>query len=220
MSAGCHAHEHSLQAPGADPRDAAFRRVLWLALAVNGAMFGIELGFGLKAGSSALLADAVDFLGDAANYAIALFVLNLSLRWRAGSALLKGLAMVAFGLGVAAATVHAAVTGGLPHATTMGAVGALALAANLGVALLLFRHRKGDANRRAVWLCTRNDAIGNVAVLLAAAGMFASTTPWPDRAVAAIMAGLALHSGVQVVRLSWRELARARARQAPAHGHP
>jgi Co/Zn/Cd efflux system component len=179
-------------------------------------MFGVELGVGLDAGSKSLLADAIDFLGDAANYGISLFVLGLVLTWRAGAALLKGVAMLAFGLGIMASTAHAAITGGVPHAEAMGVVGALALLANLSVAALLFGHRKGDANRRAVWLCTRNDAIGNLAVLIAAGGVFASDTAWPDLAVAAIMSGLAVVSGLQVIRLAWRELAEGRARPAPA----
>lgn len=210
MSAACgHHHEHG-HAP-ADPKDAGYRRVLWLALVINAAMFAVELGVGVDAGSKSLLADAIDFLGDAANYGISLFVLGLALAWRARAALLKGAAMIAFGLSIIGSTVHAALYGALPHAGAMGVVGVLALAANVGVALLLYRHRNGDSNRRAVWLCTRNDAIGNLAVLAAAGGVFASDTAWPDLAVAAIMASLAVVSGTQVVRLARREIAESRA---------
>ncbi len=210
MSAGCgHHHEHHDVAPKAGA-DAGYRRVLFAALVVNAAMFAVELGVGIDAGSKSLLADAIDFLGDAANYGLSLFVLGLALAWRARAALLKGAAMIAFGLSIIGSTVHAALYGALPHAGAMGVVGVFALAANVGVALLLYRHRSGDSNRRAVWLCTRNDAIGNLAVLAAAGGVFASDTAWPDLAVAAGMAGLAVSSGVHVVRLAVREIASAR----------
>jgi Co/Zn/Cd efflux system component len=212
MSASCghhgHHHDHS---PGSATGDAAYRRVLWIALAINAAMFAVEIGVGVGGGSKALLADAIDFLGDAANYALSLFVLGMALVWRARAALLKGAAMIAFGLAITGATIAGAVAGTLPHAASMGAVGVAALAANVLVAVLLFRHRAGDSNRRAVWLCTRNDAIGNVAVMLAAAGVFASGTPWPDLAVAAIMAGLAIVSGTRIVRQAAHEIAHARA---------
>jgi len=203
--------------PGPGPRpgsggqsDAAYRRILWAALLINAAMFAVEIGVGINADSRSLMADSVDFLGDAANYGISLFVLGLALAWRARAAMLKGVAMLIFGLGVAGATIEAALSGTLPHAEAMGVVGLLALAANLLVAVMLFRYRKGDSNMRAVWLCTRNDAIGNLAVLIAAAGVFASGTAWPDLAVAAIMSGLAILAGVQVIRLASRELAERR----------
>lgn len=217
MTAACgHHHDDDHASLGNPGRDAGYRRVLWAALVVNAAMFAVELGVGLDAGSKSLLADAIDFLGDAANYGISLFVLGLALAWRAWAALLKGAAMIAFGLGIVGSTVHAALYGDLPHAGAMGVVGALALAANLLVALLLYRHRAGDSNRRAVWLCTRNDAIGNLAVLAAAAGVFASDTAWPDLAVAGVMAGLAVVSGTQIVRLALREIASVRAASVAA----
>jgi len=209
MSAACghHGHDHAPH----DTGDKSYRRVLWLALVINAAMFGVEIGVGVEGGSKALLADAIDFLGDAANYGITLFVLGLGVIWRARAALLKGAAMIAFGIGITGATIEGAIAGTLPHAVSMGAVGLAALAANLFVALLLFRYRKGDSNRRAVWLCTRNDAIGNLAVLVAAAGVFASDTGWPDLAVAAIMAGLAIASGLRVVRQAMGEIGASRA---------
>jgi Co/Zn/Cd efflux system component len=185
---------------------AGYRRVLWLALAINAAMFATEIGAGLAAGSVALLADALDFAGDAANYAISLFVLGLGLRWRAGAALLKGLSMGAFGLWLLAAVAHRLVVDGVPSAPIMGGVGALALAANIAAALLLFRYRDGDANMRSVWLCSRNDALGNLAVMAAASGVFATGAGWPDLAVAAAMAGLALAASLQVVRRAGAEL--------------
>ncbi|MGD9538361.1 MAG: cation transporter [Alphaproteobacteria bacterium] len=211
MSGACCHHEPG-PAPGAPQgdADARYRRVLWLALLINGAMFAAELGVGLGADSKSLLADSIDFLSDAANYGISLFVLGLALVWRARAAFLKGAAMLVFGLAIAGATVEAALRGSLPHAESMGVIGALALAANLAVAVMLFRYRKGDSNRRAVWLCTRNDAIGNLAVMLAAAGVFASNTAWPDLAVAAIMSGLAILAGVQIMRQAWHEIVASR----------
>ncbi len=210
MGASCcgpdHGHDHGhghLHGPAAD---GPYRRVLWIALAVNALMFCIEIAAGLGAGSTALLADSLDFLGDAANYGVSLFVLGLALRWRARAALLKAASMGLFGLWVAGTAIHHAIAGTIPDATVMGVVGTLALAANLGVALLLFRHRNGDANRRSVWICTRNDALGNLAVLVAALGVFGTGTFWPDFAVAAIMSALALWGSVQVLRQAAREL--------------
>lgn len=195
-----------------------YRRVLAWALVINAGMFAVEIAGGLAAQSVSLLADAIDFLGDAVNYGLSLMVLGLALRWRSGLAFLKGLAMAAFGLWVMLAAAQHALAGTVPAAHTMGAIGLLALAANLGVAYLLYRYREGDANMRAVWLCTRNDALGNLAVLLAATGVFASGAGWPDFAVAAIMAGLALSSAWLVLRQAVAELA-GRPAIAQPHGH-
>ncbi len=204
MSAGCHSHGHDhCAAAAASP---AYRRILWVALAVNLAMFIVEIGAGVAAQSAALLADSLDFLGDAANYGISLFVLGMALHLRARASLVKAASMAAFGLWVAYTTINHALAGTVPAAPIMGAVGALAFAANLGVAFLLYRWREGDSNMRSVWLCTRNDAIGNLAVLVAAAGVFGSGTGWPDYIVAAIMSGLALTSAVQVARHAVVEL--------------
>jgi Co/Zn/Cd efflux system component len=203
-----HAHEHhghACCAPAAPSND-RFRVALWIALAVNLAMFVVEVAAGLAAGSSALQADAVDFLGDAANYGISLLVLGLAAHWRSGSALLKGVSMTGFGLWVIGVTGYHAIAGTLPKAEVMGAVGLLALLANIGVAVLLYAFRHGDANMRAVWLCTRNDAVSNLAVLAAAAGVYVGQTGWPDLAVAALMAALALRSGATVIRASIAEL--------------
>jgi len=205
MSAHCCAPA----APSA--QDPAFHRALWVALIVNVAMFGVEIAAGVVSGSVSLLADAVDFFGDAANYAITLLVLPLALVWRARAALVKGLTMAAFGVFVLGKAGMAALSGTAPEPFIMGVVGAAALAANLGVAAMLYRFRGGDANMRSVWLCSRNDAIGNVAVMLAAIGVFGTGSVWPDLVVAAIMAGLALTASVAIVRQSWREMALARA---------
>src|SRR5437660_7257520 len=184
----------------------AFRRVLWAVLAINTVMFAVEIGAGLAAGSAALQADALDFLGDAANYAISLFVVGMPLRYRAMAALAKGTTMGLFGLWVIATILWHAVHGTLPSALTMGAVGFAALAANAAAFGLLWAYRGGDANMRSAWVCTRNDVLGNLAVLLAAAGVFGSGTGWPDIIVAAIMASLALQGAWIVVRQSVSEL--------------
>lgn len=202
--AGC-CHDDHCAAVVADD-DRRWRTALWIALAVNGGMFAIEAGAGLAAGSRSLQADALDFLGDAANYAISLGVTGLALRWRARAALLKGATLAAFGIWVLCTTAWAVLSGSTPRAEVMGLVGAAALIANLGVAALLFSFRKGDANRRSVWICSRNDAIGNLAVLAAAAGVFGTGSRWPDLVVAAIMAGLALWGGWQIVRHAVQEL--------------
>jgi Co/Zn/Cd efflux system component len=175
----------------------AWRQALWIALAVNLAMFVGEIIVGAAAGSVSLQADALDFLGDSANYAISLGVAGLGLVWRARAALLKGSALIVLGLWVIGSTAWHAYAGTLPEAEWMGGVGLVALAANAGVALLLYT---GDSNMRSVWICSRNDAIGNLAVIAAAAGVFGTGSGWPDLAVAAIMASLGISGGWQIVR--------------------
>ncbi|MES1974547.1 MAG: cation transporter [Sphingomonas sp.] len=186
-----------------DPR---WRRVLWIALGINLAMFAGEIFAGIASGSRSLQADALDFLGDAANYAISLGVAGLALRWRSRAALLKGGTILAFGLYVLVTTVIAAFGTRVPQGETMGVVGILALAANGVVALMLFRYRTGDANMRSVWICSRNDAIGNLAVVAAAAGVLGTGTQWPDLAVAAIMAALGVSGGLQILLQANEEL--------------
>ena len=183
-----------------------WRRALWIALAVNASMFFAEIAAGVAAGSASLQADAIDFLGDSANYAISLTVAGMTLGWRARAALLKGWSLGLLGAGVLVSTVWHAYAGTLPAAETMGIVGVMALLANAGVALMLFRYRTGDSNMRSVWICSRNDAIGNVAVLAAAAGVFGTGTAWPDLIVAAIMAALGVSGGWQIVRHAGAEL--------------
>ncbi len=194
--------------PGAPqgPEIGRQRRVLVIVLAINLIMFVVEIGAGWRAESLALQADALDFLGDSANYAVALFVLGRSLAWRAGTAWAKGAVMFGFGVVVAGASVYHALAGSAPEAQVMGVVGGLALAANLVCALMLFGFRGGDANLRAVWLCSRNDAIGNLAVLAAAAAVFLSGTAWPDLAVGLVMAALAIWAGLSVMRQAHAEL--------------
>ena len=183
-----------------------YRRALWVALVLNAMMFVVEIGGGLKSGSISLLADAVDFAGDAANYGLSLAVLSMGLAWRARAAWVKGVTMGAYGILVLAKTTWAAATGIPPEPMTMGLVALLALAVNVGVAIMLYAWRNGDANMRSVWLCSRNDAIGNVAVALAALGVFGTGSAWPDLLVAGVMATLALTASVTVVRHARAEL--------------
>lgn len=185
---------------------AAYRRALTAALVINAVMFVVEMTAGLWGKSAALQADAVDFLGDSATYAITLLVLGMSVRWRAGSAILKGLSMGGFGLWVIGVSVYHLLAGSLPSAVIMGSTGLLALSANLASAAILYRHRFGDSNMRSVWLCSRNDAIANIAVIAAASGVWVSATGWPDLAVGAVMAALALSSAVAVLRQASGEL--------------
>ena len=192
--------------PQAVARTQRYRTILWIALAVNLAMFMVEIAAGARAGSTSLLADSLDFLGDAANYAISLWVIGLSVAVRAKASLFKAFSMLAFAVGVLSTALWHAFSGQLPDAQTMGAVGLLALLANLGVAALLYAYREGDSNMRSVWLCTRNDALGNIAVLLAALGVFGTGTAWPDLLVASGMAALALTSAYQVIVQARQEL--------------
>lgn len=184
-----------------------WRRALWIALLVNAVMFAVELAAGTLSGSRSLQADALDFFGDAANYAISLGVAGLALAWRARAALVKGVTIFGFGLYVMGTALWAAIMGANPDPEVMGWVGALALAANLGVALMLYRFREGDSNMRSVWICSRNDALGNLAVLAAALGVLGTGRAWPDLIVAALMAALAITGGIQIIRQSRAELA-------------
>ena len=194
-----------------DPERAnpSYRRALWIVLAINAGMFLVEIGAGLAAGSASLQADALDFLGDAANYGISLLVVGMTLRYRAMAAFAKGVSMGAFGLWVIATVVWHAVQGTLPSAVMMGAVGFAALAANAVSFGILWFYRTGDANMRSAWICTRNDVLGNLAVLLAALGVFGTGTGWPDILVAATMAALALQGASTVLRQSLGEMRQA-----------
>jgi Co/Zn/Cd efflux system component len=191
-----------------------YRRILWVALVVNAAMFLVELISGWSSGSVSLLADALDFFGDAANYGVSLFVLGLAPIWRSRTALVKGITMGSYGLFVLLATAWHVMQGTVPKAETMGAIGSLALAANGLVAILLYAYRNGDSNMRSVWLCTRNDAIGNVAVVLAAVGVSGTGTGWPDIAVAGLMGVLGVVAACSVIDHAVKEL---RALAHPAH---
>lgn len=212
MSASCCGdHDHGKT----NVQDGCYRRVLWAVLAINAAMFVVEIAAGVAAGSASLQADALDFLGDAANYAISLFVIGMALSTRAMAALVKGASMGLFGLWVAGVTIWHALHGTLPEATTMGAVGSAALIANAASFALLWAYRSGDANMRSAWICTRNDVLGNLAVLLAAIGVFGTGTGWPDVIVAAIMSTLAVQGAVTVIRDASHELRHGHAMAAP-----
>jgi Co/Zn/Cd efflux system component len=199
------------EAPRFDGCSPAYRRVLWAVIAINAGMFALETLGGVLAGSLALQADALDFLGDTLTYAISLWVLGRPARWRARAALFKGISLGAMGLWVLGATAYRVLVLGLPDPLVMGAIGILALIANITSALLLMRFRDGDANVRSVWLCSRNDAIGNVAVVGAAGLVALLGSAWPDLIVAALMALLFLSSAAQIVRQALGELRPARA---------
>jgi len=209
VSADCcdhhHHHDHDHHDAGLSR---SVRRVLWAVLAINLAMFLVEVGAGLAAGSASLQADALDFLGDAANYAISLLVIGMAVRYRASAALAKGLSMGAFGVWVVATVAWHAYAGAPPSAVTMSAIGVAALVTNAASFGLLWAYRDGDANMRSAWLCTRNDVLGNLAVLLAAAGVFGTGHGWPDLVVALVMAALALQGAATVIRHALSQLGR------------
>tara|TARA_R110002110_G_scaffold187490_1_gene395056 strand:- start:1 stop:657 length:657 start_codon:yes stop_codon:yes gene_type:complete len=185
--------------PKFDGVSGPYKRALWAVIAINATMFLVEMSAGVLSGSQALQADALDFLGDTATYAISLYVIGMPLLWRTRAALFKGLSLGAIGLWVAGSTAYQFLVLDVPRAEVMGAIGFLALTANLIGVLLLMKYRDGDANVRSVWLCSRNDAIGNVAVIVAASGVWASQTAWPDLVVAGVMAGLFLWSATQII---------------------
>lgn len=202
MACSCSAPEPKSPAPG-------FRRALWVALWVNLAMFVVEGIASLFSGSVSLMADAIDFFGDSANYVLSLTVLSMGMLWRGRAAMVKGLTMAVFGLVVWGRAIWVVQAGITPEPMTMGIVGFMALLANVAVAIMLFRFREGDSDMRSVWLCSRNDAIGNVAVMVAALGVFGTGTAWPDLIVAAIMGTLAVTAGVSVVRHARSDIANA-----------
>ena len=208
MSAHC-CSDTSCSPPPVDP---TYRRILWVALVLNAFMFVVELGASWTSGSVSLLADSIDFFGDAGNYALSLAVLGMAMSTRAKAALFKAACMGAFGVFVLGMALWNLQSGIPPEPATMGAVGIAALAVNAGVALLLYRFRTGDANMRSVWICSRNDALGNIAVMLAALGVFGTGSAWPDLLVAAIMGTLALSGSWTVVSHARQEL-----RGATAH---
>lgn len=204
MGADCCGHEATFEGLSPD-----YKRRLWFVIAINAAMFLAEMAGGALAGSQALQADALDFLGDATTYGISLAVIGTSIQIRARAAILKALSLTAMGLWVLGSTAYHVLILGVPRAEIMGAIGVLALAANLTSVLVLMRYKDGDANVRSVWLCSRNDAIGNVAVMVAALAVWGTATKWPDLVVAAIMAGLFLTSSIQILRQSFKEISKA-----------
>jgi len=209
MACSCSAPEPKSPAPG-------FRKALWVALWVNLIMFLVEGVASLQSGSVSLMADAIDFFGDSANYLLSLSVLSMGMLWRGRAALVKGITMTVFGVAVLGRALWVAQSSITPEPLTMGAVGLLALAANVAVAITLFRFRAGDSDMRSVWLCSRNDALGNMAVMVAALGVFGSGTAWPDLAVAVVMGGLAITSGTSVIRHARQDIREAHARNPHA----
>jgi Co/Zn/Cd efflux system component len=191
--------------PVFDGTDARYRRVLWGVIAINAAMFLIEMAAGQLAGSQALKADALDFLGDTLTYGISLAAIGQPLGVRARAAILKGVSLSLMGLWVLGSTAYHVLVLNAPSAEVMGGIGLLALSANLSSVLLLARYRDGDANVRSVWLCSRNDAIGNVMVMIAALAVWGSRTAWPDLIVAGIMAGVFMSSATQILRQAFAE---------------
>ncbi|UWQ32715.1 cation transporter [Leisingera sp. M527] len=207
--AGCCNHNARFDGVSAD-----YKRRLWLVIVINAGMFAVEMSAGQLSGSQALKADALDFLGDALTYGISLAVIGASLRTRALAALGKGISLLLMGAWVFGSTVYQVFYVGVPQAQIMGVIGFMALAANLISVMLLARYKDGDANVRSVWLCSRNDAIGNVAVMIAALGVWGTATGWPDLIVAGIMGGLFLSSAYQILVQAMREWREEEARTA------
>lgn len=198
---GCCDNTHEAQI-----KDQHYRKILWLVLILNLLMFGVETIASHISGSVSLLADALDFFGDAANYGISLYVLSRSVTYKAKASFLKGGTMAVFGLYVLGSAVYRFIQNSTPDAEIMGIIGLLALLVNIGCMLLLYRQRAGDINRESVWICSRNDVIANVAVLLAAYGVYATGSFWPDIIVALLIAMLCLKSAYYVIRSALQEL--------------
>ena len=215
MSAS-HDHSHDVDFDG---MSADYKRRLWAVIAINAAMFVVEMTAGRLSQSQALKADALDFFGDALTYGISLGVIGASVMVRATAALAKGVSLALMGLWVFGTTIWKVFVAGVPEAEVMGIVGMLALIANVVSVVLLMAYKDGDANVRSVWLCSRNDAIGNVAVMIAALGVWGTATGWPDLTVAAIMAGLFLSSSFQIVRQALAERRSEHAHGEETHGH-
>lgn len=175
-----------------------YKKILWIVIFINGGMFFVELIAGFIADSTALKADALDFLGDSVAYIATFMVIGKPLKTRALVALFKGLSLGLMAVFVLGFTLYKVFVFGTPEPFTMGVIGLIALVANIVSVLLLMRYKDGDSNIRSVWLCSRNDAIGNVAVILAGLGVFATGTIWPDIVVAFIIAGLFMHSSVKI----------------------
>ncbi len=200
--AGCGC-DSNLDFDGASKR---YKTILWIVIGINAFMFVFETGASIAADSMALRADALDFLGDSLTYGLTLLAIGHSLRWRASAAMFKGVALLLMGFWVLGSTFWHILVLGVPNETIMGSVGLLAFTANATSVLLLLRYRDGDANVRSVWLCSRNDAIGNLAVIVAAGAVYYTQTAWPDLVVAFLMALLFLHSAFLIIRQARKEL--------------
>lgn len=209
MSAGCSHHHDAVF----DGMSADYRRRLWAVILLNGGMFFVEMFAGALSGSQALQADALDFFADSVTYGLSLAVIGASIRVRAWTAIAKGTSLTLMGLWVLGSTAYHTLVLGVPQAEVMGAIGILALAVNVASVLILMRYKDGDANVRSVWLCSRNDAIGNVAVMVAAGAVWLTATKWPDLIVAAAMALLFLSSSLQIFRRALQDI------RGAAHDH-
>jgi Co/Zn/Cd efflux system component len=212
MGADCCGSDVKFEGLSAD-----YKQRLWLVIAINASMFLVEMGAGALAGSNALQADALDFLADSATYGISLAVIGASVRTRSLAAIGKAASLSAISLWVLGMTAYHVLIVGIPRAEIMGVIGALALIANLVSVLILMRYKDGDANVRSVWLCSRNDAIGNVAVLIAALSVWGMQTKWPDLIVAALMAGLFLYSSLRILQQSIQEMRAQHSHAGHAH---
>lgn len=181
-------------------------KTLRIVLAINVMLFLVEFGAGLLAASTSLMADSLDSLGDALVYAASLYVLSRNDRWRAGAAMLKGVIMLGFGIAVTIALLARILSPVVPVAEMIGGFGLFALACNASCLYLLTRHRSDDLNMESVWLCSRNDIVANIGVLLAGAGVALTGSMWPDLVVGAIIAMLFLKSAMYVISKAWGEI--------------
>lgn len=188
-----------------DGMDPKYKQILWIVIAINAAMFAVEMFGGALAGSQALKADALDFLGDALTYGISLWAIGKSLSIRANAALFKGLSLLVMGAWVFFSTVYQFFILQAPAAPLMGGIAVMALVANVASVLLLMRYKDGDANVRSVWLCSRNDAISNVLVILASVAVFVTASAWPDLIVAVVMAFIFTRSALQIIKQALAE---------------
>ncbi len=201
MGADCCGHDAKFDGLSAD-----YKRRLWIVIVINAAMFAVEMIAGALAGSQALQADALDFLGDTTTYGISLAVIGAPVLTRAWAAFAKGISLTLMGTWVLGSTLYHVMVLDIPRAEVMGVVGFLALVANAASVLILMRYKDGDANVRSVWLCSRNDAIGNIVVMVAALGVWGTASKWPDLLVAGIMAALFLYSSWKIVTQALHEV--------------
>jgi len=208
MSGGCCGNNAKF-----DGTSDGFKRALWLVIAINAVMFAVEMYGGAMAGSQALKADALDFLADSATYGLSLWAIGRSLQTRSNAAIVKGVSLLLMGAWVFGSSIYQIFVMQVPVAPLMSIIGMMALAANVVSVLILVRYKDGDANVRSVWLCSRNDAISNIAVILAAGVVWYTQSAWPDLIVAIFMAGLFTSSAIQILKQAWAE------RKAPPQCH-
>lgn len=175
------------------------KNVLLIVLVINAVMFVVEFIFGILSGSTALLADSLDMLGDATVYAFSIYVIHKSAKWKAGAALLKGAIISVFGFYVLGEAIYKVLSDVVPVAKTMGMIGAIALLANSSCLVLLLKHRDDDINMKSTWICSRNDIIANIGVLLAAFFVSYFNSKWPDVIIGVAIAGIFLKSAISIL---------------------